>query len=639
MAAKLMNWLHNTGDRHTKPLLEPSRALGVALVIALLSLAVYLANGRVMGQGDNWPSRYVPASIVRQGSERVDDFPVLVELATLRVGERDGHHYSLLPKGPAYMAVPIYGIAELLGQGPTTAHDYDALAKLSAAIISSLCVLVMTLNLAHFLGGWRLVLPAVAYALGTSMWPVASQDLWTLTSAQLGGVLIIWCLLRSLKRPVWALVAWLPLVWSLESRPTYIVMVAVLAIYTLICYRRWAVIIAGIGLVGLAAEAALQLGFVGPFYRSLMQRGIQAIFTLDWGYLAFSFGRQLFDWSNGILTYSPFLVLFVLGVALLARDRVASAKRGEPPRYPLALGILAVAALGFVALYASYRSWRGGWSWTNRYALDGLPYAVMGLVPVLLTSRWHRALRWSLGGLVAISIGLNGLVAFYADQQWLMTVITDERRIAAIPLEESLLAYCWREATAQPTSIIFDHYGINRLATLASVETYAARGELIPRGETNVREERQHLGAGWSWTEQWGVWASLDSGFQIATIGPGVSTRNRAFLLVHVPDRQDQRLTVDAMAYCDLAGMSSYQQSMEVWYNHHRLGEVVFPRCEGDGLPPAVWSGIVPAEWITDGVDTISFRYARSYGGDLTSPSRKLAVAFRSVRLDPVETH
>jgi len=471
------------------------------------------------------------------------------------------------------------------------------------------------------------------------MWPVASQDLWTLTSAQLGGVLIIWCLLRSLKRPVWALVAWLPLVWSLESRPTYIVMVAVLAIYTLICYRRWAVITAGVGLVGLAAEAALQLGFVGPFYRSLMQRGIQAIFTLDWGYLAFSFGRQLFDWSNGILTYSPFLVLFVLGAALLARDRVASAKRGEPPRYPLALGILAGAALGFVALYASYRSWRGGWSWTNRYALDGLPYAVMGLVPVLLTSRWHRALRWSLGGLVAISIGLNGLVAFYADQQWLMTVITDERRIAAIPLEESLLAYCWREAIAQPTSINFDHYGINRLATLASVETYTARGELIPRGETNVREERQHLGAGWSWTEQWGVWASLDSGFQIATIGPGVNTRNRAFLLVHVPDGQDQRLTVDAMAYCDLAGMSSYQQSMEVWYNDHRLGEMVFPRCEGDGLPPAVWSGIVPAEWITDGVDTISFRYARSYGGDLTSPSRKLAVAFRSVRLDPVETH
>jgi len=638
MVDKLKSWLCNTGDRHTMLLHDPKDALWLALAIALASFGAYMANGRIMGQGDSWPSRYVPASIVRHGHERVDDYPVLIELATLRVGERDGHYYSLLPKGPAYMAVPIYGIAELVSRGPTTAGDYDALAKLSAAIISSLCVLVTTLNLAHFVRGWRLALLAVAYALGTSMWPVASQDVWTLTSAQLGGVLLIWCLLRSLKRPVWALIAWMPLVWGLESRPTYVVVVAVLALYTLICYRRWAAIIAGLGLAALAAEAALQLGFVGPFYRSLMQRGIQAIFTLDWGYLVFSLGRQLFDWSNGVLVYSPFLVLFVVGAALLARDRLGAAKQRGTPRYPLALSAIAVAALGFVALYTSFRSWRGGWSWTNRYAVDGLPYAVMALVPVLLTTRWRRTLHWSLGGLAALSIGLNGLVAFYADQQWLMTVITDERRIAVIPLEESLLAYCWHEATGQPTSIMFDHYGVNRRATLAAVETYTAQGELIPRGETNMREERQHLGVGWSWTEKWGVWASLDSGFQIATIGPGVNTRNRAVLLVHVPEKRDQRLTVDAMAYCDLAEMSSYQQSMEIWYNGQKLGEMVFPRCEGDALPPAAWSGVVPAAWITDGVDTITFRYARHYGGDLTSPSRKLAVAFRSVVLEPAET-
>jgi len=201
MAPSHLDWLRNTGDPHTMPLQEPRRAIWLALALALLSFAVYMANGRIMGQGDNWPSRYVPLSIVRHGHERVDDYPVLIELATLRVGERDGHHYSLLPKGPAYMAVPIYGLAELLGWGPTTAGDIDAMAKLSAAIIASLCVLIMTLNLAHLLTGWRLALLASIYALGTPMWPVASQDLWTLTSAQLGGVLLIWCLLRSLHRP------------------------------------------------------------------------------------------------------------------------------------------------------------------------------------------------------------------------------------------------------------------------------------------------------------------------------------------------------------------------------------------------------------------------------------------------------
>ncbi len=635
MAPSHLDWLHNTGDPHTMPLQEPRRAIWLALALALLSFAVYMANGRIMGQGDNWPSRYVPLSIVRHGHERVDDYPVLIELATLRVGERDGHHYSLLPKGPAYMAVPIYGLAELLGWGPTTAGDIDAMAKLSAAIIASLCVLIMTLNLAHLLTGWRLALLASIYALGTPMWPVASQDLWTLTSAQLGGVLLIWCLLRSLHRPGWILVAWLPLLWSLESRPAYIIVAGVIALYTLICYRKWALAITIIGLFALLGVSLAQVSFVSSFYHYLMKRGIRAIFTLDWGYLSFALIRHLVDWSNGILIYSPFLILFPVGFALLGIDRARAARHREVPRYPLLLLAFGLTALGFLGLYSSFRSWRGGWSWTNRYALDGLPYAVMALAPVMLTSRWHRGLHWSLGLLGVAAIGLNGLVAIYADQQWLMTILTDDRRIAAIPLEDSLLAYCWREASGQGTSFIFDHYGFNRRASLAPVETYTARGELIPRGDTNVREERQHLGVGWSWTEKWGVWASSDPGFQIATIGPGVKTRDRAILLVHVPEKHDQRLKLDAMAYCDLAEMSSYQQSMEVWYNHHKLGDVVFPQCDGDTLQPATWSAIVPADWLTDGVDTITFRYAYHYGGDLVSPSRKLAVAFKSVTLKP----
>jgi len=633
MAPSLPNWLRNTGDPHAIRLQEPRRALWLAIALALLSFAIYMANGRIMGQGDNWPSRYVPVSIVRHGHERVDDYPMLVELATLRVGERDGHYYSLLPKGPAYMAVPAYGAAELLGRGPTTAGEIDAMAKLSGAIVASVCVLIMTLNLAHLLTGWKLALLAGVYALGTPMWPVASQDLWTLTSAQLGGVLVIWCLMRSLRRPAWVLVAWLPLLWSLESRPAYIVVAIVLALYTLVCYRKWALVVAGIGLLALVAVSLVQIGFIGPFYQYLMERGIRAIFTLDWGYLSFALARHLIDWSNGILVYSPFLLLFPVGFAIIIADRVHPASHRETPRYPVVLAAFGLAALGFLGLYSSFRSWRGGWSWTNRYALDGLPYAVMALAPVLLAARWQRTMAWSLGVLGAASISLNGLVAFYADQQWLLTILTDDRRIEAIPLRDSLLSYCWTEATSRGTSFLFDHYGFNRRRSLAPAEAYAANGELLPREKT--KEARRHLGVGWSWTEKWGVWASSDPGFQIATIGPGIRTRDQAVLLVHVPEKVDQQLTLDAMAYCDQADHSSYEQVMEIWFNAHKLGDVVFPRCAGDKLQPATWSERIPANWLTGGVDTITFRYAHHYGGDFTIPSRQLAVAFKSVVLEP----
>ena len=74
---------------------------------------------------------------------------------------------------------------------------------------------------------------------------------------------------------------------------------------------------------------------------------------------------------------------------------------------------------------------------------------------------------------------------------------------------------------------------------------------------------------------------------------------------------------------------------MEIWFNAHKLGDVVFPRCAGDKLQPATWSERIPANWLTGGVDTITFRYAHHYGGDFTIPSRQLAVAFKSVVLEP----
>ena len=55
------------------------RRLGAPLVLFLVLVGAYLANGRLLPSGDSVPARYLPWSILQHGTLDLDPFPELYD--------------------------------------------------------------------------------------------------------------------------------------------------------------------------------------------------------------------------------------------------------------------------------------------------------------------------------------------------------------------------------------------------------------------------------------------------------------------------------------------------------------------------------------------------------------------------------
>jgi hypothetical protein len=591
LIGRTKDWLarHDlTPTREAKPL--SARVSGKAwgpILVALLAFAAYMANGRWMGTIDNYATRYVPLSIVREGNTDLDEFPGLLNADHARIGQAgDGHYYSRSPT--ALLAVPIYWMAEVLGFGPQTAVDVDQLAKLSAAVITALGVGVMALALSRFVTGWRLWLISAAYALGSPLWPVASQDLWSHTSAQFFSVLAIYCLVRGLNQPNWILVAMAPLGLTFLSRPQQVIAVIPIVVYMFIYYRRqfyWALLV--------ALPSALVLLLFRPnlfsgFYANWAALGLGRFFRFDPRTILRVVGRQLFDPSHGLLVYSPYALFAVFGVVILVRGYRQPANRATGKRCPRLFLLFATIAAGYLLFYSSFIYWRGGWSLTNRYLSAATPYLAMLLVPVVGYRPMPKLLSGGLVVLVVLAVSVNGLVAFYADIEWLSQYLPRVQSTWNYTAPTSLLFYVGRKALGYGDGPILDEEG-----GLLSPEAYRASGNLIPTAPVEDPAESIHLREGWCAPESFGVWTCFGSNFPISPIGP-LFGQGKAALVVHLEPGKDYTLRIRAQPYCDETHQS---QTMQVRYNGHDVGEFSLP-CRGSWEPYG-FAAVVQSAWIS----------------------------------------
>jgi hypothetical protein len=178
--------------------LSGRRELQASLVIGLCCLLIYNANGRIIGAGDTYPSRYLPFAIWRYHTVRLDP------IATLTAQGRDRTPYQMMPPpGRAYwmvpapgghvvslysvvlpaLIVPLYlpGVAYLTMQGWTDErvdHVARIMEKLSASFIAALSASLIYVLLRRRATPPIALLLTVAYAFGTTTWVIGSQALW-----------------------------------------------------------------------------------------------------------------------------------------------------------------------------------------------------------------------------------------------------------------------------------------------------------------------------------------------------------------------------------------------------------------------------------------------------------------------------
>lgn len=364
---------------------------GVAAVVGLIVFVLLLANGRPIPAGDTRPTERVAASLIGEGDFDLDEYPDVEPPFAREVG---GHRVSIYPVGAAVLAAPVFAATRALFR-----LDELGLAlsgKLAAALFSALATAVLFLAMGHRHGEHGAFVPALLFALGTSV-TSTSQALWQHPAAVLCLSLALLFTLWAEGDDTWAGRAGLPLALALTVRHADIALVAALGAGIALRWPRRVLFLVSWSVPPVAVMAAYQWFYFGSPLRHGFSGAVAGRFTAPWG-----------EGLLGLLV-SPAKGLFVFTpLALVALVGWARAWRG-------ARALAATLGVGVVAhwlLMGRWAEWHGGASFGPRLMTDALPLLFLFLPEGL-------AAAGRLGALcAALSVAVQALGVLAYDLRW-----------------------------------------------------------------------------------------------------------------------------------------------------------------------------------------------------------------------------
>ncbi|VTU02612.1 Uncharacterized protein OS=Methanosaeta thermophila (strain DSM 6194 / PT) GN=Mthe_1075 PE=4 SV=1 [Gemmataceae bacterium] len=340
-----------------------------ALALGLAAFLVYNSNLRLISSGDNYPARYLPFAIWRDGTLYLDSIAALTaqgEADPYWIVQVGGHAISYYPVTVPVVVSPLYLPAALyLDRYGWTADRVETAArvmeKLAASLIASASVGFMYLLLARRTRcPWPLWLTA-AYAFGTNTWMISSQALWQHGLAEMLLVVALYVVLGPCSA---ARSFGLGLVLALvgAARPPDAIFSAALGLHALHWSRGHRPFLCLGAALPLSLLLAYNLAVTHHLPGAYPIKANMSFLRLDpvRGGLGL-----LFSPARGLLVFSPFLALvpFALGAAL----------RDPRTRGLAALILVSVVLQGY--LYAKL-DWRAGCSWGPRWLTDMVPLLV-----------------------------------------------------------------------------------------------------------------------------------------------------------------------------------------------------------------------------------------------------------------------
>jgi len=394
--------------------------IGVALVLALVCLGVYLTSLRAPASWDTIPSRLLPFSILREGNLDLDEFGWLFRLSPSPYFLRRtsaGHWISAYPIATPLVGTPI-AIPALWWLDRQGISDDDVRFRLvtiltervTAALIVAVSVAVLCLTLMRLTSVTRAVLLTLIYALGTNSWATSSQAMWQHGLAELSlGAISFFLLGPDTRRNAFGASAFAAL--GVMARPTMVIFALLALAYMWRSRRGNLASFLLVPVVGALALLAYNIGLVGgiagayaskPFSLPSIQR----------------FAGLLVSPSRGLLIYTPFAALAAWGTAWRPNERQGW------------LLHLAVGIGTYLLLYSCYEGWYGGSVYGPRMLVDVMPAVILCAVPAtekLLASQLGK-LTFAVLALWSVAVQVIGV--YFDDNLWnSLPSVVDDRRV------------------------------------------------------------------------------------------------------------------------------------------------------------------------------------------------------------------
>lgn len=273
-------------------------------------------------RSDPFLSLFVSQSLLDNQTVALDAYRDRIDpdLDSYALLEHEGRLYSIFPIGPSLVALPFVGIANVFDFDMTeTMHNYR-MQKVLMALIIGLVFLVLYRLARYQLPPSVALMLAAGVVYGSALIGTLGTALWNINFVVLFNVLVLWGLVHmrqaaSRKIPALAGALGLLLFLSFISRPTAGIFLGLVIIYLYRYHRRafWpTVIVLAVGLLGFALFSWLAFGRLLPSYYALsrMNRTTQ---------LGYSLIGQLLSPSRGLLIFSPFIFLVLVGMVPTAK--------------------------------------------------------------------------------------------------------------------------------------------------------------------------------------------------------------------------------------------------------------------------------------------------------------------------------
>ena len=358
------------------------------------------------------------------------------------VRKHDGSTYAVYGVGLSVLASPFYAVVARL-----TSREVVAQGIVAVFFAAASAVAMWWLLRGLFDERWIAVAGTVAFAFGTTMWPLAATAFYAHGEVALLQILGLHALFsRRSDAPFWAGLA---LAGSVFVRPAAFPLAAAAGVYFLV--KGW------------RTTWRYALGCAAPVAGLLVQnRWIWG----DWLTTGYSFSgvgfhgnvpadlwHLLFGWWRGLFVYSPVLLAGVAGFVITLR-RI----REEVPQRLVVAG---AGALGSFLLYARFTTWwAGGAQFGYRYLLEAVPSLILLAAYAAQRSRILRlAAMWL--GVVSVLTCTFGAVPY----KWGYDFVLFPRGFTGSPLGQA-----WIVNLHHPLGAVLRLAGVGAVAAvLASI--------------------------------------------------------------------------------------------------------------------------------------------------------------------------
>jgi hypothetical protein len=409
----------------------PSARQGIAAALLGLGLfTLYTANGRAIGAGDVVPATFLAVALTHGDGPYLDRFDHVLREPDGRLPgyatDARGHAVSRYPIGPALVASPLVWpqrlAFDLLEPGwasrPDRARFLAArMGKTAASALTALAAVLLWWWLRSHVSAGVALAATLAASLGSGCWPVASQALWQHGPAVL--CLTLALVLLDFPRPSRFRLALAGFAAALlvACRPIDLVFAGVLALWVLTHHPRPArIAFFTPAILGAVALASYQLYFFDTLtggYAAIEKmhpwaHGTRGTFT---GSVLNGGLGTLFSPSHGLLVYSPWVALALLG---LGRPAVRRRLR----TWPLLAWMLPALVPNF-ALLATYSCWWGGHCFGPRFWIDSMPLLAGALAVGLDTpTRRPRLARAAFAACLTLAVAVQVVGALSYPSTW-----------------------------------------------------------------------------------------------------------------------------------------------------------------------------------------------------------------------------